>query len=1529
MKNGLYGPGQSKAFRNNYLAACIGLALALSFTSRQLYGQSSDSAKYARIQGYGFGYKRMPIDSLFMVPLYASPHVPYRPGGVKYNPADSSLYTWTGFQWIRVIGSAVIESESFRGTIYNKNTWTNTADFVITGVTASINSNKVRITGGTGAADYAKILDLPYITAADRWKKVVRFNVVNKNSTSYGIAVGLHATSTWASHGFDMFVTLDLTNTGTSGTLSLQNSNGTSYTLLTSTTGLSFSAGDEIIISVERKLDSVIAYAQDITTPSKIALSYKYLETSATNPMPNTGRFCIRNLGGTQDIDSIAVTSRDVKNAALLVIGDSKSFYFNSTWYGLFGSGLDKRFPSTILNGGAADRTTDIIDRLSEIIALAPKVVLIQTFSNDTRSGLSLGTSEANLAFIYNTLSVAGIDVKFIPFYETSLDLSPTFAFLKATWPTKVLDTWSLIQNNTSYLTDGTHFNATAHDTLAKIITNNFPGGGNNRDEYNTLQRITDIGNTTSNPVTTGALTANGNSSVTGTLNVSLAATMAGFTSNNSSTVNGTLNINPGGAAPIVIGLNSTGFASIVSQNTNSGGGAASGAIFTNNLGHGLLLYQGSSTNGFVTDGALVGSNGNGPLLLATIGNQPVSIGGNFAYGTNEYARFPGDGSMLMGTTTTLPSSILTISSTTKGFRPPVMTATQRVAISSPTTGLIVFDSDTLSLFVYTGSAWMNLHGTGSGVTNLDTSRNSTSATITSSTGTSAVIKLVNVNSNKSGLEAPATQAFIDSLTTGTAAGDSLYSRRHVDSVFWYVFHIRTGVTDSAFQYKDSVGTGGSGITALTSDVTASGTGSVAATIASHAVTNSKFRQSAALSVVGNSTNSTADVADIAAASDNQVLRRSGTVLSFGAVNLASSNAVTGNLPITNLNGGTGASSSTFWSGGGTWGVPSGMLDWVDAFAAGADNTGATDNSALFLSLEGSGKKVIYLRAGTYLLSSTVLLKDSVVFVGDGRALSIIKLTTNITAFHGTSTSGFKTEIYRIGFFGTFGGTGNTNQRGIVLDTLTGCYIHDCGFYFMAGFDITIRGNGLLSGSDFANGNMVTNNYSETCYAFCFLDIRGEYNSILGNTQISGTYGVLVKGGNNRINGNNFTLAATGIYCDAGDNDGHGIADGNTFNHCGTDGIHCNNLANGFTFSNNDLFSSNVTIVGSEGVDIIGGKMSGTTITLTSATNCNINFPHFVTTPTLTITTSTGVMNENILGGMRITNWAFPTTPIIFTSQNTLANYGGTQAGAADGITTAHKFFQSVLGIGGAADGNNRAFYGNSFRFEYNGNGFGGDNFVIYHNGGTANTFTVWNNNISGLYDFLIDPSGNVGIRTGSPSANFHVNGSVRFDLGSDANYDTYYRNSSSNFNRLANGTTGQVLTATTSAAPSWTTPTTLTSGTYTPTLSNTTNVSSSTAQNATWARIGNVITVDGSFDVTTTLAVSSVIGISLPGPGASAFGAVTDLNGTGDSESAIATNIVAKADIGNQRAQLNFMAVSVSGSGRVYYHFSYTYFAP
>jgi hypothetical protein len=87
--------------------------------------------------------------------------------------------------------------------------------------------------------------------------------------------------------------------------------------------------------------------------------------------------------------------------------------------------------------------------------------------------------------------------------------------------------------------------------------------------------------------------------------------------------------------------------------------------------------------------------------------------------------------------------------------------------------------------------------------------------------------------------------------------------------------------------------------------ITSTGTVSVA----TNGITDALLRQSAGLSLIGRSTSTTGNVADITAGTDNQVLRRSGTAIGFGAVNLASTNAVTGILPVGN--GGTGGSTQS------------------------------------------------------------------------------------------------------------------------------------------------------------------------------------------------------------------------------------------------------------------------------------------------------------------------------------------------------------------------------------------------------------------------------------------------------------------------------------------------------------------------------------------------------------------------------------------------------------------------------------------
>lgn len=66
-------------------------------------------------------------------------------------------------------------------------------------------------------------------------------------------------------------------------------------------------------------------------------------------------------------------------------------------------------------------------------------------------------------------------------------------------------------------------------------------------------------------------------------------------------------------------------------------------------------------------------------------------------------------------------------------------------------------------------------------------------------------------------------------------------------------------------------------------DISVSSTGTVF-TVDADAISDAKLRNSTALTVIGRSANSTGDPADIAAANDGEVLRRSGTSLGFGTL---------------------------------------------------------------------------------------------------------------------------------------------------------------------------------------------------------------------------------------------------------------------------------------------------------------------------------------------------------------------------------------------------------------------------------------------------------------------------------------------------------------------------------------------------------------------------------------------------------------------------------------------------------------------
>ena len=89
-----------------------------------------------------------------------------------------------------------------------------------------------------------------------------------------------------------------------------------------------------------------------------------------------------------------------------------------------------------------------------------------------------------------------------------------------------------------------------------------------------------------------------------------------------------------------------------------------------------------------------------------------VNHGGSSLNNTSGSLKIP-SGFILIGDTSGDPSAIMALKSTTQGFLLPAMNASQMAAISSPATGLIIYNTSVGAFHFYNGSAWV-LMGSGS-----------------------------------------------------------------------------------------------------------------------------------------------------------------------------------------------------------------------------------------------------------------------------------------------------------------------------------------------------------------------------------------------------------------------------------------------------------------------------------------------------------------------------------------------------------------------------------------------------------------------------------------------------------------------------------------------------------------------------------------------------------------------------------------------------------------------------------------------
>lgn len=235
-------------------------------------------------------------------------------------------------------------------------------------------------------------------------------------------------------------------------------------------------------------------------------------------------------------------------------------------------------------------------------------------------------------------------------------------------------------------------------------------------------------------------------------------------------------------------------------------------------------------------------------------------------------------------------SSILELRSTTLGFLPPRMATTERDAISTPATGLVIYNTTTNLLNFYNGSSWqITSTGTGTVSSVSVVSANGFAGTVATATTTPAITISTSVSGilKGNGTAISAATAGTDyqvPITTGdvTTSGAtatiansavtlakmanmataSLIYRKTAGSGAPEVNTLATLKTDLGLTGTNS----GDQTITLTGDVTGSGTGSFATTIGAGKVTNTMLAGSISLTtkvtgtlpIANGGTNSTA-----------------------------------------------------------------------------------------------------------------------------------------------------------------------------------------------------------------------------------------------------------------------------------------------------------------------------------------------------------------------------------------------------------------------------------------------------------------------------------------------------------------------------------------------------------------------------------------------------------------------------------------------------------------------------------------------
>lgn len=349
------------------------------------------------------------------------------------------------------------------------------------GGTFSAAAGVLTCTGGTPAS----ITLTKYLRAStygttnyQQWTTVTNITVGTINATSWGIALGVKATSAVPSLDFQFGIMLDSTNKGNiflftnlSNTIIKQTSNP-----------IAVSAGDVLTVTVQRYYNQVLCKVYNTTQGGVIYLSANQNDFNSA-VTAQACQFSIHEMGGTHTITGGYTVDCDQKvGADYLFIGDSRIVSLGHENNSFVQMLQNQIVGFCDIYAGSGNYIQDLT--AAEIVTLAPRKIIFLGGTNNVPAGDSAAVAVGRVQTLFAALtgySLAGGNLFYMDeFPRTGTDLTAYSALLKSTLGTtgciftfqSLLATGATTPITTLFDSDLVHPNYAGNMVIANILMN-------------------------------------------------------------------------------------------------------------------------------------------------------------------------------------------------------------------------------------------------------------------------------------------------------------------------------------------------------------------------------------------------------------------------------------------------------------------------------------------------------------------------------------------------------------------------------------------------------------------------------------------------------------------------------------------------------------------------------------------------------------------------------------------------------------------------------------------------------------------------------------------------------------------------------------------------------------------------------------------------------------------------------------------------------------------------------------------------